>query len=298
MTLYFMVGLPGSGKTTYAKRLAKENNAVRFSSDDIREEIGADGGDQSKHKEVFNILHKRLNDALTNSKDCIYDATNINAKKRAAFVREFKKKFPDCEFVCIVMATPIEYCKRFNFARDRKVPIDVIDRMYNNWQTPYYNEGWDKILLHYELPEFIGCNGTPNDFCNTFYCWDQENPHHKFSLGIHSLLVGNSMFNKGVTLKVAGLLHDCGKPYVKSKDDKGIAHYYDHHNVGAYESMFYDFSEYKDIDPIYVSFLINHHMDFYFCKNSAEGRAKFEKIYGADEMADVKTLFNHDKEYH
>ncbi len=33
-TLYLMVGLPGAGKTTYAKQLAEETGAVRFTPDE------------------------------------------------------------------------------------------------------------------------------------------------------------------------------------------------------------------------------------------------------------------------
>ena len=42
-TFYMMVGVPGSGKTTYARQIP---NATVLSSDDIRAEIGADGGDK------------------------------------------------------------------------------------------------------------------------------------------------------------------------------------------------------------------------------------------------------------
>lgn len=53
-TFYMMVGVPGSGKTTYAHQIP---NATVLSSDDIRAEIGADGGDKKMHKQVFDILH-------------------------------------------------------------------------------------------------------------------------------------------------------------------------------------------------------------------------------------------------
>ena len=90
-TCYYLVGLPGSGKSTYAKELSKETGALIFSSDAIREEIGADGGDTSKHSEVFQILHRRLKGGLLRGNDVIYDATNISYKNRVSFLNELGK---------------------------------------------------------------------------------------------------------------------------------------------------------------------------------------------------------------
>lgn len=38
-TMTMMVGLPASGKSTYAREIAKENNAIVLSSDAIRWEL-------------------------------------------------------------------------------------------------------------------------------------------------------------------------------------------------------------------------------------------------------------------
>lgn len=59
-----MVGLPGSGKSTYAKELADEMRAVICSSDAIREELRGDENSQDKNEEVFKILHSRIKECL------------------------------------------------------------------------------------------------------------------------------------------------------------------------------------------------------------------------------------------
>ncbi|RHO64992.1 ATP-binding protein [Butyricicoccus sp. AM05-1] len=79
-TFYMMVGVPGSGKTTYARQIP---NATVLSSDDIRAEIGADGGDKKMHKQVFDILHERTKEALSAGNDVVYDATNLRHTRRA-----------------------------------------------------------------------------------------------------------------------------------------------------------------------------------------------------------------------
>lgn len=73
-TFYMMVGVPGSGKSTYARQIP---DATVLSSDDIRAEIGADGGDKKMHKQVFTILHERVKEALSAGNDVVYDATNL-----------------------------------------------------------------------------------------------------------------------------------------------------------------------------------------------------------------------------
>ena len=90
MTRFVMMcGLPGSGKSTYADELARKEGFIVHSSDKIREELG-DVNDQSKNEQVFTILHKRIKDDLRSEKNVIYDATNINRKRRVAFLRELK----------------------------------------------------------------------------------------------------------------------------------------------------------------------------------------------------------------
>ena len=57
--LYMMIGLPASGKSTIAKEIAKSEDAVIVSSDEIRQEFG-DVNDQSQNAKVFEEVEKRL----------------------------------------------------------------------------------------------------------------------------------------------------------------------------------------------------------------------------------------------
>ena len=80
-----VVGLPGSGKSTYIKNHFNENLHVH-SSDVIREELSGDVNNQKINAQVFETLHKRVKDDLKNRISCFYDATNISWKKRKAFL--------------------------------------------------------------------------------------------------------------------------------------------------------------------------------------------------------------------
>ena len=64
-SLLMLVGLPGSGKSTYIKNHFNQNLHVH-SSDDIREELSGNVNNQDINKEVFELLHKRVKDDLKN----------------------------------------------------------------------------------------------------------------------------------------------------------------------------------------------------------------------------------------
>ncbi len=59
----------------------------------------------------------------------------------------------------------------------------------------------------------------------------QNNPHHKYSVGGHTMAVIENVRNDKV-LRLAALLHDVGKPDTKTTDSKGIDHFRNHPVVG------------------------------------------------------------------
>jgi tRNA nucleotidyltransferase (CCA-adding enzyme) len=60
----------------------------------------------------------------------------------------------------------------------------------------------------------------------------QENPHHKYSVGEHTLKAIEAIRADKV-LRLTMLFHDIGKPVMKKIDDKGIAHFKMHDSKGA-----------------------------------------------------------------
>lgn len=147
-TFYMMVGVPGSGKTAYARQIP---NATVLSSDDIRAEIGVDGGDKKMRKQVFDILHKRTKEALSAGNDVVYDATNLRHTRRAELLNEIKGLAGDK--VCVYFAIPLEQALSQNTDRDTPVPEEVIKRMSREMCEPRIDEGWDEIKVIRSLPE-------------------------------------------------------------------------------------------------------------------------------------------------
>ena len=62
--------------------------------------------------------------------------------------------------------------------------------------------------------------------------YDQRNPYHNRTLFDHILCVVDNT-PPILSVRMAALLHDIGKPSAFSLDEKGIGHYYNHDKIGA-----------------------------------------------------------------
>lgn len=249
MTKFFMmIGLVGSGKSEQAKKLAAEYDAEIFSSDSLREEMFGDVNHQADNDTLFKELHKRIRECLTSGKSAIYDATNISYKRRMEFLKSLNK-IP-CEKIAVLMATPYEVCLERNVQRERKVPEQVIKRMYLNFNIPFWYEGWDDIQIVYsEGAE--NYKGWDREWIESVKNFNQDNSHHALSLGDHcwkavKYINSNTpcCHTTSTELRHAAMLHDEGKMFAKGfYDAKGNpseeAHYYSHEYCGAYNSLFY-----------------------------------------------------------
>jgi predicted kinase len=295
-----MVGLVGSGKSTYAKQLSDDINAIICNSDAIRGELFGNENIQNQNEEVFRVLHKRIKNNLKNGKNTIYDATNIKSRRRRAFLSELKN-IP-CIKKCIIMATPFHMCYKQNESRSRIVPYEVIDRMYKNWNTPYWFEGWDDIRIVF--PQNYKIVDTVENWIDKHMEFNQDNPHHVYTLGQHCKLVGEELKDNSL-LYYAGSLHDCGKPFVKSfvnskREITDIAHYYQHHCTGSYDSLFFDYPQ--SVNRLDVSIIINLHMQPYFWEKDKEygdkTKHKYQKLLGDKLYNNVMRLHKADKEMH
>lgn len=298
---YMLVGLPGSGKST----ISNELNGEVFSSDALRKELWGDENTQGDNTLLFNELHKRIEKGLKEGKNCIYDATNINAKKRIQFLNKIKNI--KCEKICILVATDFNVCLQRNNLRERKVPYEVIKRMYFNIDIPQYREGWDKIIIKrtqdemndYDIFKFV-------DYLETI---NHDNPHHLLTIGGHiqavvKYIMDNYQFKfagdieRLKCLLRAALYHDIGKKitktFINSKGEKTeVAHYYNHEKVSAYMYIMYEHTEeLKDVDKIlYIADLIGFHMKMH-CYNGDKEKAheRIRKLVGQREFEDLCIL--------
>lgn len=302
-----LIGLPGSGKSYLADKYTHEGFVVH-SSDAIREELTGDVNNQRANSDVFSVLHRRIKDDLAAGIDCVYDATNINYKQRMEFLKYLNNV--ECMKEAVVVCTPYETCLLQNEQRERKVPAEVIDRMYRRFTIPYYYEGWDKITLHYHKEEYKKLYGPPGKFLFDTCDYSQENKHHSATLGehcrlavqylIHNFVTESVLDTTLITLSEAAMLHDCGKPFCQTfKNTRGEitteAHYYDHQYVGGYNALFYDMNS---ADKLYVSLLIMWHMQLYFSKEGSSSYNKYVKLWGYKLFKDLLWLHKADLAAH
>ena len=144
--IILLAGLAGSGKSTYAAKLSKENPNIKIvSSDSIREKIFGNVNDQSHNYEIFSkIIPEQIRRGIAWMNDVIIDATSINHKDRKSYIQLANQLNVDIE--CHYFPADIELAKKQNAGRDRKVPEWVIDKMANKWQEPSIDEGFSHVV--------------------------------------------------------------------------------------------------------------------------------------------------------
>lgn len=146
-TLYIMVGLPGSGKTTFAKKFIEDKNINYLSSDELRAMFGTSQEDQSVTPKVFSYIKSMVDEYLKNKANVLVDATNVNKKERSDYIKTAKKYNAKVVVYVFKMdrAGLIDRNKTRGQQGGRVVPDFVIDKMLNKYEEPSKIEGIDEI---------------------------------------------------------------------------------------------------------------------------------------------------------
>ena len=170
--IHFLVGLPASGKSTFAQLIAQAENCEIISTDDIRAELYGNPTIQGNWHSIETEAINGIVNKLTNSKNVIYDATNFKRSFRIDFLQKVTKKVKskkvkvknnkielervgdrdltaNFDFYCIAwyLNTPLETCIAWNQKRLRQVPEAVIKNMYAVLKDfpPVTGEGFAKV---------------------------------------------------------------------------------------------------------------------------------------------------------
>lgn len=129
--LLMLKGLPGSGKSTYAKDLVNNQGYVRINNDELRAMLH---NGQFSHENESLIVAARdalIKEAFHKGKSVVIDNTNFAPEHERTF-RELAFAF-QADFEIKIIDTPVETCIKRDAQRDKPVGMDVIYSMHNQY---------------------------------------------------------------------------------------------------------------------------------------------------------------------
>lgn len=237
-----LIGLPASGKSTLARELADKETAIILSSDTLREELYGDINDQTHNTEVFEEMNQRTNQFIKEGYNVIYDATNLNRKRRIHLINQIAKDAD--EKIAYYLNLHWTSAIRRDEKRERTVGESVIKKMYKNVQIPLMGEGWDH--MHYssfsarplnhgfrdKVEELLFLGPSHDDLFDglaelvtvdfdTIFNFPHDSSYHKFSVSRHTYWVYRWILDNyngpdKLMLLWAAVFHDIGKYFCKS----------------------------------------------------------------------------------
>jgi predicted kinase len=147
--VYVLVGVPGSGKSTWIAQQEWARDCVVVSTDHWIEVFARELG--QTYSEVFDLfmpsavraMSAQVSLAQQQGRDIVWDQTSVSVASRA-------KKFaslPDYEHVAVVFATPepAELARRLAQRPGKIVPESVVQHMINTFELPTESEGYREI---------------------------------------------------------------------------------------------------------------------------------------------------------
>jgi predicted kinase len=134
-TIILTVGVPGSGKDTWAEQEMRlhPGKYKRVNRDLFRKMLDNEQFSPSNEKFINVIRDRAVEYALSKGFDVILSDTNLKAKNFSSMV-ELARRFGNVRVMEKKFDVPVEVCKERNRNRERVVPEHVIDTMYENFR--------------------------------------------------------------------------------------------------------------------------------------------------------------------
>lgn len=131
-------GLPGSGKTFWAKEYQKTHpDVVRVNKDDLRAMLHNSVHSKEREKFVLKMRNFAVEQALSEGHDVIVDDTNFNPEHELALLKLISEKFPKATLTVQDFTwVPLEECIKRDSLRSNGVGVKVIRTMYDRHLKP------------------------------------------------------------------------------------------------------------------------------------------------------------------
>lgn len=156
MKCYFLMGLPGSGKSVLTEKIIKENpNAILLSMDMVIDKFAQENN--MTYREVWSNhikvaekeFEKTLQSAISEKKDIIWDQTNLHKLSRAPKIKRLIDNSYEVEGITLELSRQ-EWQSRIQKREQnggKKMLPEVLDSMEKSYQSPEYSEGFNKIYV-------------------------------------------------------------------------------------------------------------------------------------------------------
>jgi predicted kinase len=153
---HFLIGPPGSGKSTFATALLQlEPTASIVSTDQIRTELFGDESIQGDWSLIEERVLAQIREASRAGRPVIYDATNARREWRQSLLRQIEIGEENRQWLGWYLQTPLSICKAWNQGRKRQVPEVIIEESFQALQAqpPQPAEGFVAVNSVVLTPE-------------------------------------------------------------------------------------------------------------------------------------------------
>lgn len=152
-TLYMLIGVPGSGKSTWINSQSfDKDTTVILSTDNHIEKIASRQNKTYSEvfKDAFDEANANMNldlaHAIKNGYDIVWDQTNLNPKSRKNKLRSVPRYYKKIAVV-FKIPEPTELRRRLDSRHGKNISPELSDIMISQFAMPTSQEGFDQIIV-------------------------------------------------------------------------------------------------------------------------------------------------------